>query len=153
MSHWNLYHWQTPEPEAPSITAERIDATSLRWKADALDGTSHWFAHWVSPWQYEGRLRYRFAADEATSTASPGQWSIMAGLRPGAEYVLWVAGRLGAYYTRPDFVAVSLAALDTVLAAVKRAFGASAAAQRALPGGLWTNEVPEEAELPYGYVE
>jgi hypothetical protein len=48
---------------------------------------------------------------------------------------------------------LSLADLDSILAALRRTFAASPATQLALSGGLWANEVPEDVDVPYGYVE
>jgi hypothetical protein len=42
---------------------------------------------------------------------------------------------------------------DTVLAAFQAALLASPSTAVALSGGLWANEVPEDRELPYGFIE
>lgn len=47
----------------------------------------------------------------------------------------------------------TLPAVGTVLAAVHRTFQADPVAPNVLTGGLWTNEVPEDVDPPFGFVE
>lgn len=158
--HWPAIYWYDDSdglpPPGPALTVERLSVSSLRVKAGADTGTggSHWrAAQWATGWSYHVALEWRFAGPEQEADVVPNAWASFTGLRPSAEYLVWAAGRLGNYYTAPAYLCVTLASADTVLAAVKRAFANSPAAQLALPGGLWANEVPEEVDLPYGYVE
>lgn len=135
-----------PPPSQPTLTLARLSGTSFSASVSGGDPSATHSLYYARP----GVSVFTTASSTVTGN---GSFSNVTGLVTNATYVAYAVGLLSGSYSLPGFSWVSLAAPGDLAGAVHQLFSGDPALAAAVPGGLWTGEVPEGTAFPYAWLE
>mgnify|MGYP001617655917 FL=1 len=132
-------------PPTPTLALTRTSSSSF---TAAVSGGSASATH---------SLQYRLVGATQDTSATPitgnGAFAPITDLVDHATYWAWSAGLESGSYSQPAWGWVSLASPQDLLGAFHTHWYGDPALVTAVPGGLWTGEVPEGTAYPYAWLE
>lgn len=132
-----------PAPASPIVVLTALSGTSF--EAD-VTGTP----------ALTSTVFYRKVGDDVDSTAGTvsGDGVVtVTNLEEGGTYQVFVVTANSDGYSLPAFGVVSLAQDNHISTAFHTHLNSNAGLVAALPGGLWTGEVPEGTNMPYAWLD
>jgi hypothetical protein len=132
-------------PSTPTLTLARASGTSFTASVTGDASATHTL--------YYGTSGSAPTTAWGVTVAGSGDFGTVTGLSPNGSYAAYAVASEAGSYSLPGFAWVSLAAAGTLAGAVHAWFNGDAALVAAIPGGLWTGEVPEGTSFPYAWLE
>lgn len=133
-----------PPPTQPSLTLSAVSTTSFQAVvsgADAGDTVTLYY-------------RQVGATQDTQGPSQTGNGTLtVTGLVDSGQYQAFVVASNGTSFSLPAYGYVSLGTSDLLSAAVHAQFNQNGALVQAIPGGMWTGEVPEGTNPPYVWLD
>lgn len=134
-----------PPPATPVLTVTPQSPTSF--VASITGGTAG-----VAYTLYYQRIGSDNQVSVATITGN-GNFPPVSNIPTYSHLIVWCIGYDGASYSFPVITKTALIVPDYLSTAIHDYFNGSASLVAAVPGGLWTGEVPEGVSFPYIYLD